>query len=83
MTMRRNVSATVLLVAALTVGLTGCSSGTKIVRTSSQMCRAQGGAYNSDTRQCTFTASSVPGQQACENLGGNYVADLQRCEFDD
>jgi hypothetical protein len=82
MKIRGNVSATMLLIAALGSGLAGCADK-KVWRTSGQMCQAHGGSYNSDTRQCSFTASSVSGQQACEAQGGVYMAELQRCEFDD
>lgn len=82
MTIRGKVPATMLLIAAVGFGLAGCAEK-KVWRTSGQMCMAHGGSYNSDTRQCTFTASSVSGQQACEAQGGIYMADLQRCEFDE
>jgi hypothetical protein len=83
MKIRRKVPATMLLIAALGSGLAGCTDKA-VWRNSGQMCRAHGGSYSRETRQCTFaTATTVSGKEACEDLAGIYMPDVQRCQFDE
>jgi hypothetical protein len=78
---RGNVLLTMVLAMPLVVALTGC--GSKIVRSSQQMCVAHGGQYSQETRQCMFaSATTVSGQKACEDLAGLYLPQVHGCQLD-
>jgi hypothetical protein len=80
MMIRRRLAPAVVLVLALAVPLTGCSS--KLRWTAKQMCEAHGGTYNAQSQSCSYVAMQRTAKQNCEAHGGVYWPQEQYCEVE-
>jgi hypothetical protein len=64
---------------AVALASTGCAGKFKL--TSSKMCAAHGGTYNSAAKTCSYTASTRSAKQVCEQQGGAYDTVADVCEM--
>jgi hypothetical protein len=63
----------------LTLSLTGC--GGKLRMTGTKMCESEGGAYNVQTKQCTYSNQPRSAKQSCQAKGGYYDEAADVCEI--
>jgi len=70
-----------MLLFGLALPLASCASASKVRMSSSNMCEAHGGAYNTATQTCSYTQSVRTAEQTCEQSHGYYDAAAQICEI--
>ena len=53
----------------------------KVKLSSAKVCAAHGGTYNTATKSCSYTATTISAKQSCEAKGGYYDPDADNCSF--
>jgi hypothetical protein len=60
---------------------TGCASSGKARFSAAKMCQAHGGTYDTNTKTCTYTASTRSAADTCRAHGGYYDTAADVCEI--
>ncbi len=64
---------------AAALALTGCAGKARM--TSSSMCQAHGGTYDTTAKTCSYQAATRSAKQTCEAHGGYYDIGTDYCEI--
>jgi hypothetical protein len=64
---------------AVALAVTGCAGKARM--SSSSMCAAHGGTYNTAAKSCSYTAQTKSAQQVCQAQGGYYDIGTDYCEI--